>query len=55
VIDAPRELLPEMTIQESQVLDCTATERQPNSGLSCQLTMPPGEILFMARMPERQL
>jgi ferredoxin, 2Fe-2S len=54
VLDGPRELLPEMTIQESQVLDCAATERQPNSRLSCQLIVPSGEGIFVVRLPERQ-
>jgi 2Fe-2S ferredoxin len=55
VMDGPRELLPEITIQESEVLDCTASERQPNSRLSCQLTVPAGESVFVVRMPERQV
>jgi 2Fe-2S ferredoxin len=54
VLDGPRELLPEMTVQESEVLDCTAIERRPNSRLSCQLIVPSGEGVFVVRLPERQ-
>jgi len=51
--DLPR--LPPVSVQEDQMLDCTASERQPNSRLSCQITLTEALDGLTLRIPETQL
>jgi 2Fe-2S ferredoxin len=46
--------LPAPLSTELEMLECTASERRPNSRLSCQLKLSPELAGFTARLPERQ-
>jgi 2Fe-2S ferredoxin len=45
---------PPMSTDEDEMLDCAATERQPGSRLSCQLTLSAGQEVRVT-IPETQL
>jgi ferredoxin, 2Fe-2S len=55
VVSGPSGLFPEISMQEDQMLDCTAEERQPQSRLSCQLKVPVTDETFVIRIPEQQI
>ena len=48
-------LLPEMSGDEDALLDGTATDRQPNSRLSCQILVTPKLDGLVVHLPERQV
>lgn len=48
------QLLPEVTELEDEMLDTTAVEREDNSRLSCQLTLPEGSTVRV-ELPESQM
>jgi 2Fe-2S ferredoxin len=48
-------LLPPISDNEDQMLDCTAAERQPNSRLSCQIVMSAELDGIIVMIPDRQL
>jgi 2Fe-2S ferredoxin len=47
--------LPVMNQNENELLDCTATPRQPNSRLSCQIRMTEKLTGLKLTLPEQQL
>jgi 2Fe-2S ferredoxin len=47
--------LSEMADDEDALLDGTASERRPNSRLSCQITITPELDGLIVRLPERQV
>ena len=47
--------LPEMEGDEDAMLDCTASPREPNSRLSCQIKVPAESAGITVRVPERQV
>ena len=47
--------LPAMADDEDALLDGTATERLPNSRLSCQIHVTPALDGLVVRLPERQV
>jgi 2Fe-2S ferredoxin len=47
--------LPPMSATEDAMLDSTASERQPNSRLGCQLVVGPAMEALVVHMPEAQL
>ncbi|MBR0972226.1 MULTISPECIES: 2Fe-2S iron-sulfur cluster-binding protein [Bradyrhizobium] len=47
--------LPAIGADEDALLDGTATERQPNSRLSCQIHVTPALDGLVLRLPERQI
>ena len=48
-------LLPAMSEEEDALLDGTASERKPNSRLSCQLSVTPAMEGLVVNLPERQV
>lgn len=48
-------LLPEMSDEEDALLDGTASERRPNSRLSCQITVTAALDGLVVHLPERQV
>ena len=48
-------LLPAMSKEEDALLDGTASERQPNSRLSCQISVTPALDGLLVNLPERQV
>ena len=48
-------LLPPMSDEEDALLDGTASERRPNSRLSCQLSVTAALDGLVVRLPERQV
>jgi 2Fe-2S ferredoxin len=48
-------LLPPMSDDEDALLDGTATDRRPNSRLSCQIKMAPALDGLVVHLPERQV
>lgn len=48
-------LLPAMSEEEDALLDGTASERQPNSRLSCQIKVTGGVDGLAVTLPERQV
>ena len=48
-------LLPAMSEEEDALLDGTASERQPNSRLSCQIKVTPDLDGLTVTLPERQV
>ena len=48
-------LLPAVSDNEDQMLDCTAAERRPNSRLSCQIVMSAALDGIVVTIPDRQL
>lgn len=55
LVDEPwLDLLPVMTQNEDELLDCTAAPREWNSRLGCQLRMTADLDGLCVRMPERQ-
>ena len=48
-------LLPAMSEEEDALLDGTASERQPNSRLSCQITVTQALDGLVVNLPERQV
>ena len=49
------DLLPAMSEEEDALLDGTASERRPNSRLSCQLPVTPALDGLIVQLPERQV
>jgi ferredoxin, 2Fe-2S len=49
------ELLPPMEADEDALLDGTASDRRPNSRLSCQLTVTPALDGLVVELPDRQI
>jgi 2Fe-2S ferredoxin len=47
--------LPAMADDEDALLDGTASERRPNSRLSCQIKMTPELDGIVVKLPERQV
>lgn len=47
--------LPQMADDEDAMLDCTASPREPNSRLSCQIHVPEESDGVTVRVPERQV
>jgi 2Fe-2S ferredoxin len=47
-------LLPPVSEEQEEMLGVTASERKPNSRLSCQIEMKPEYAGLIVRMPERQ-
>jgi len=47
--------LPPMSSIENEMLDCTRSERLPNSRLSCQLVATPEFDGLVVRLPENQI
>jgi ferredoxin, 2Fe-2S len=55
-IDPPQaEMLPSMSADEEALLDGAASERKPNSRLSCQLTVTAALDGLVVELPERQI
>ncbi len=54
VDDAWLDRLPAMTVDESDMLDCTASERRANSRLSCQIELSSDLDGLVVRTPETQ-
>lgn len=48
-------LLPAMSEEEDALLDGTASDRQPNSRLSCQIKVTPALDGLVLTLPERQV
>ncbi len=48
-------LLPAMSEEEDALLDGTASERRPNSRLSCQISVTPALDGLLVNLPERQV
>lgn len=48
-------LLPAMSEEEDALLDGTASDRQPNSRLSCQITVTQALDGLVVNLPERQV
>ena len=48
-------LLPPMSDAEDALLDGTASDREPNSRLSCQITVTPALDGLVVNLPERQV
>lgn len=48
-------LLPPVSDEEDALLDGTASERRPNSRLSCQIQVTPELDGLVVRLPERQV
>ena len=48
-------LLPPMSEEEDALLDGTASDREPNSRLSCQITVTPALDGLVVNLPERQV
>lgn len=46
--------LPAPLANEEEMLECTASERQPGSRLSCQVRIDPALDGLVVRLPERQ-
>jgi 2Fe-2S ferredoxin len=46
--------LPAPLANEEEMLECTASERQPGSRLSCQVRIEPALDGLVVRLPERQ-
>ena len=55
VLEGPGALFLPVSTQEDQMLDCTAEERRPESRLSCQLTIPDTDAVFVFQIPARQI
>lgn len=49
------DLLPPTSDEEDALLDGTASERRPNSRLSCQIQVTPALDGLVVRLPERQV
>ncbi len=47
--------LPAPLARELELLECTASERQPGSRLSCQIQLNPALQGLVLRLPERQV
>ena len=47
--------LPAVTDMESDMLDCTASERRSHSRLSCQIVADGGDHTIVMRIPEHQV
>ncbi len=47
--------LPPMSSTEDEMLECTRSERRPNSRLSCQLVATPAFDGLIVRLPETQI
>jgi len=48
------DILPPLSQNENELLDCTATPRRPNSRLSCQLKMTAALEGIQLELPEQQ-
>ncbi|MFJ6359166.1 2Fe-2S iron-sulfur cluster-binding protein [Pseudarthrobacter oxydans] len=47
--------LPEMAPDEDEMLNCTASPRESNSRLSCQIQVPAGAAGITVQVPEHQV
>ena len=54
VDDAFTDQLPPPLETELEMLECTASERRPNSRLSCQIKLTVAQEGLVVRLPERQ-
>jgi 2Fe-2S ferredoxin len=55
VDEAQLDRLPPMSSIENDMLDSTASERRPNSRLSCQLVVTPAFDGLIVRLPDSQI
>lgn len=54
-VEAGAEALPAVSDIESDMLDCTATDRDSRSRLSCQIVAAEGNETVVMRIPDRQV